>query len=109
MIYLACPYSHKDASLREYRFRKANQIAALFMRGGDIIYSPISHTHPIAIEGELPLDWSYWQSVDEFYIGLCERVVVLELDGWQESKGVRAEIAMAEALGKPVSYMRAEP
>lgn len=106
MIYLACPYSHKDASVREYRFMKANQAAARLMRAGHIIYSPISHTHPIATEGKLPLDWSYWQSVDEFYIGLCERVVVLELDGWQESKGVRAEIAMAEALGKPVSYMR---
>lgn len=108
MIYLACPYSHKDASVREYRFMKANQAAARLMRAGHIIYSPISHTHPIATEGKLPLDWSYWQSVDEFYIGLCEKVVVLELNGWQKSEGVRAEINIARALNKPIEFMGAD-
>ena len=108
MIYLACPYSHPDSNVREYRFMKANQAAANLMRDGHIVYSPISHTHPIAMEGDLPLDWSYWQSVDEFYIRLCERVIVLELNGWKKSKGVQAEIEIARALDKPVEFTEAE-
>ena len=108
MIYLACPYSHLDSNVREYRFMKANQAAANLMRDGHIVYSPISHTHPIAMEGDLPLDWSYWQSVDEFYIRLCEKVVVLELNGWQKSKGVQAEIEIARALDKPVEFIKPE-
>lgn len=108
MIYLACPYSHLDSNVREYRFMKANQMAALLMRDGHIVYSPISHTHPIAMEGDLPLDWSYWQSVDEFYIRLCERVIVLMLTGWESSKGVQAEIEIARALDKPVEFMEVE-
>lgn len=108
MIYLACPYSHPDSNVREYRFMKANQMAARLMRAGHIVYSPISHTHPIAVDGGLPLDWVYWQSVDEFYIRLCERVIVLMLTGWESSKGVQAEIEIARALDKPVEFMEAE-
>lgn len=105
MIYLACPYSHPDSNVREYRFKMANRAAAKLMGDGHIVYSPISHTHPIAMEGDLPLDWAYWQSVDEFYIRLCEKVVVLELNGWQKSEGVRAEIDIARALNKPIEFM----
>ena len=108
MIYLACPYSHPNKDVREYRFRHANRAAAKLMREGHIIYSPISHTHPIAMEGGLPLDWAYWQSADEFYIRLCEKVIVLMLTGWKSSKGVQAEIEIARALDKPVEFMEAE-
>jgi hypothetical protein len=108
MIYLACPYSHLDSNVREYRFKTANRAAARLMRAGHVVYSPISHTHPIAMEGDLPLDWSYWQSVDEFYIRLCERVIVLMLTDWKSSKGVQAEIEIARALDKPVEFMEVE-
>jgi len=37
----------------------------------------------------------------------CDEVLVLEIDGWRESEGVRAEIEFAAALGKQVNY--AEP
>jgi hypothetical protein len=32
-------------------------------------------------------------------------VVVLMLDGWEQSRGVQAEIAIARELGKPVSFI----
>ena len=108
MIYLACPYSHPDNNVREHRFKMANQAAARLMRDGHIIYSPLSHTHPIAVDGGLPLDWAYWQSVDEFYIRLCEKVIVLMLTDWKSSKGVQAEIEIARALDKPVEFMEAK-
>ena len=79
MIYLACPYTHPDADVRAFRFEKANQAAAKLMGEGKFVYSPISHTHPIAVAGKLPLDWAYWQSLDEFYIRICDEVVVLML------------------------------
>ena len=67
MIYLACPYSHPDNNVREHRFKMANRAAAKLMGEGHIIYSPISHTHPIAVEGDLPLDWAY-ASDQHFFI-----------------------------------------
>ena len=35
----------------------------------------------------------------------CDRLVVLMLDGWKQSRGVHAEIAIARRLGLPVTFM----
>ncbi len=51
MIYLASPYSHPDAVVREYRFRAACQAAASVMRSGQHVFSPIAHSHAIAEYG----------------------------------------------------------
>ncbi|MCP4786572.1 MAG: DUF1937 family protein [Fuerstiella sp.] len=48
MIYLASPYSHSDANIREKRFRDVCRTAARLMRNGDVVFSPIAHGHPIA-------------------------------------------------------------
>jgi Domain of unknown function (DUF1937) len=43
-----------------------------------------------------------WRRLDRHYLACCDEVVVLMLDGGQESAGVQAEIALAPKLGKPV-------
>ena len=103
--YLACPYTHPDAFIREIRFKTVNQVAAELMREGRIIFSPISHTHPIALHG-LPKDWNYWQKYDLIFIRLCSKMIVLMLDGWQQSIGVQNEIKIAKELSKPIEYMK---
>jgi hypothetical protein len=37
---------------------------------------------------------------------MCDEVAVLMLDGWRESIGVQAEIAIARELCKPVTFLR---
>ena len=54
-IYLAGPYSHKDPLIREQRFKMLNKYAAHLMRQGHIVYSPISMSHPIAVDNDLCL------------------------------------------------------
>ena len=105
MIYLACPYSHPDPAVREQRFDAVNKAAARLMADGRHVFSPISHTHPIALVGELPLGWDYWQEYDRIMLAACSEVIVLILDGWQQSKGVQGEIAIARDMGLPISYM----
>jgi len=105
MIYLAVPYSHPDADVRQTRFEAANRAAAEMMGRGLHVFSPISHTHPIALAGTLPLGWDYWEGYDRAMLAACSEVVVLTLDGWRESQGVKAEIAIAEERGLPVSYV----
>jgi hypothetical protein len=104
LIYLATPYSHPDAAVMERRFREVTRVAGDMMRRGDLVFSPISHTHPIALVCDLPKGWDYWQSFDKTMLRACGRVVVLMQDGWEESVGVRAEIAMAQEMGIPVEY-----
>ena len=104
MIYLASPYSDDNPAVRGYRFLEVCRAAAKMMREGQHVFSPIAHSHPIAQFG-LPGDWLYWEAFDRWFIERCEKVVVLMLPGWKESRGVRAEIRIAEELGKPVEYL----
>ena len=104
LVYLATPYSHPNPDVREERFRAVNKAAADLMRSGLHIYSPISHTHPIAMAGDLPLGWDYWQAYDRAILSACCKLIVLKLDGWKDSKGVAGEIAIAHELGLDVEY-----
>lgn len=108
MIYLATPYSHSDPNVREQRFKIAAIIAGKLMSKGLIVFSPIAHTHPIAIFCNLPLDFDYWMKFDYDFIDKCDKVIVAKLDGWETSKGVQAEIAIAKRLGKPVLFIDEE-
>ncbi len=105
LIYLACPYSHKDPAVREARFTAVNKAAAQLMGKGRYVFSPISHTHPIAKEGALPLGWDFWEGYDRVMLAACTRLIVLKLDGWETSTGVTAEIKIAKEMGLPVEYM----
>jgi hypothetical protein len=107
LTYLACPYSHPDRAVRVARFDAANRAAGKLMREGHHVFSPISHTHPIAEVADLPLGWEFWEGFDRAYLAHSWRVVVLMLDGWRESKGVTAEICIANEQGLPIEYIEA--
>ncbi len=103
MIYLASPYSHADQSVRECRFHAACCAAARLIREGHTVFSPIVHSHPLTKHG-LPGDWDFWNGQSREQLMRCDELVVLTLDGWEESAGVQAEIGIAEELGMPVRY-----
>ena len=108
LIYLACPYSHPNRIIRRQRFREVSRAAAQFMKEGHFIFSPISHTHPIAEYG-LPLGWEFWKEYDEAMLKVCKELWVLMLPGWNESRGVTAEIKIAEELRLQILYVEAQP
>lgn len=105
VIYLAAPYSSKDRKVLEDRVQRINTVAFKIMESGKLVFSPISHTHPLAEVGQLPRGWDFWERYDTAMISRCNRVWVLMLDGWKESVGVNAEIKIAEKLGLPVEYI----
>lgn len=102
LSYLAVPYSHEDPRVRERRFRCANAAAGWLMRKGMHVFSPISHTHPISVDGNLPGHFDYWERFDRAYLSCSHELYVLTLDGWKESKGVRAEIQIARGMDLPI-------
>ena len=103
MIYLASPYSHSDAGIREQRYHDACQAATRLLQSGQPVFAPIVHGHPLVGCG-LPTDWSFWGRICRHYLEACQQVVVLMLNGWEQSIGVRAEIEIATSLEKPVWY-----
>jgi hypothetical protein len=104
LVYLASPYSHHDPTVVESRFEAVCREAARLMADGLHIYSPIAHTHPIAMRGALPTDWAYWEAYDTAIISRCTELRVLKLDGWDTSRGVSAEMQIADSLGIPITF-----
>lgn len=105
LVYLATPYSHPNAEIREWRFRRVNKVAARLMSEGLHVFSPISHTHPIAEVGDLPKGWEYWEEYDRTILASCVKMIVFRQEGWNTSVGVQAEIAIAKELGLPIEYV----
>jgi len=105
LVYLACPYSHESLSVMELRFHAVNRVAAKLMGQGLLMFSPISHTHPIAVAGNLPKGFDFWEKYDRAVLSCCGRVIVLMVPGWETSTGVQAEIRISQAMGIPIEYM----
>jgi hypothetical protein len=103
LVYLASPYSHDDPAVMEKRFDQVCRHAAHLTRTGWVVYSPIAHTHPIAQHG-LPTGWDFWEKYDREFLDRCSGMVVLRLDGWLASVGVRAEEGIMRAAGKQIEY-----
>lgn len=104
MLYLASPYSHANVAVREQRFRAACAAAAALIRAGHAVFCPIAHSHPL-VEHGLPTEWALWERSARAFLERRDEMVVLMLEGWEESVGVRAEIMVADELGKPVRYL----
>ena len=83
------------------------RLRAWLIGHGVRVYSPITHTHPIAHYGGLdPLDLDLWLRVDKPFMQHACGMIVLELRGWRLSKGIKAEVAEFARMGKPIHYMR---
>ncbi len=104
-IYLATPYTDKSPAVRQARFEAVNKVAAVLMSKDFLVFSPISHTHPIALAGDLPKGWDFWREYDLTFIEWADELHVLMQDGWDVSTGVTAEIRLATELGMPVHYI----
>ena len=103
-VYLACPYSANYLAIKTQRTHAADVAASKLMNAGLLTFSPISHSHGIAIHGGLPGDWNYWKEFDEEFVAFARVIVVLTIPGYETSIGVDAEVKMAEDFGHPVIF-----
>jgi nucleoside 2-deoxyribosyltransferase len=103
-IYLAIPYSIYDHKGREASFGIVNKVAAKYIMQGKTVFSPISHSHPIAQYGT-PATFDFWREFDLEMLSHCDKLVVVCLEGWENSEGISAEVNAAIAAGKEIFYM----
>ena len=105
LIYLACPYSDPSEAVMLERFADVTRAAAGLSAKGYVVYSPITHSHPMRRLGRLSNDWEFWKRMDMTFLSLSNTVAVLQLPGWKESVGVTEEIRIAKAWGINVIYL----
>lgn len=105
LIYLATPYNHPDPIIREQRFTLACLAAATLMNDGTFLFCPIAHTHPIALQGNLPYGWDYWKEYDRLMLNACDELWIIQMEGWDNSEGIKGEYKIAKELSKPIYYL----
>lgn len=107
LVYLASPYS-KYPQGRIAAFEKVCKKAAELMLEGFNIFCPIAHSHPIELIGMTTMkSGDFWLKQDFAVLGVCSKMFVYKMEGWEESDGVTREIAFAKEHGIPVEYLNA--
>ena len=110
-LYLACPYSHPDARVRQDRWLAVSKAAAWLMTHGTgqgplpVVFSPISMGHPISVTGKLEGSYDLWQNTCLRLLSASDILIILTLDGYLESLGCKAEFDFATAEGIPTYTM----
>ena len=104
MIYLATPYSKYPGGLEE-AFVKAAKVSAALIEAGLSVYSPIVHSHPIAIHGDIdPHNHAIWLPFNEAMMKRSDALVVVKMFTWEGSLGIAHEIKHFTEAKKPVLY-----
>lgn len=107
MIYLAIPYCYNPAE----SFSLANKVSAILMAQGHVVFSPISHSHPIAdhLPDKLRFSHDFWMKQDLPILAKCDAlyVVVNGENGMsliENSRGCQEELKFAEENGITIKY-----
>lgn len=107
IIYLAAPYTHPDPDIRAQRAHTITRIAAGLATQGHTVFSPI--THGAGLQQHLPpyieLDHEFWMQQCLPLVRACTRILIIPLDGWTDSAGIKREVEEALAHGKPVGML----
>ena len=103
--YLATPYSKFEGGL-DAAYIAACEQAAVLLRAGIVVFSPIAHSHGIAKHGHIdPLDHNVWLPADAPLMQAAHGLILCCLPGWQESYGMEEERKAFANAGKPILYM----
>ncbi len=106
LIYLASPYASDSAAVREARLEAVRFVCGKLVNGGKIVLSPMVYTGELALRGFYPPQG--WYAFDLQFLARADELLVLQLPGWEQSKGILVEIAAAQTKNIPVRLMPLE-
>lgn len=116
IIYVGGPYSNNapasngpsSAAKRIARFNAVTELARQLIEQGNFVYSPLTMTHPIDVRMKHDPGSDYWVDFDEAFMQHCSSMIVLMLPGWDESSGLKREIAYFKARELPIEFIKPE-
>lgn len=101
--YLACPYTHEHDHVQHQRYEQVTSVAAQLMSQDLTIYSPITSMHYLS--RQLVRNGDFWLRHDLTILLRCDKLIVLQLGGWENSLGLAKEIEFAAEHNIPIEYM----
>ena len=106
LVYIASPYAHPSAEVREARLEAVRHVCGRMVNEGKIVMSPLVYLGELAYRGVHPPQG--WYAFDLQLLARCDELIVLQLPGWEDSRGVLVEVAGAQTKGLPVRLMSLE-
>jgi hypothetical protein len=102
--YLATPYTNHPGGAWA-AFDDAIKAQSFLIAAGVPVFCPIAHTHPAAAAG-LVGNHDFWLRADRPFMKAAMGIIVVEMDRWYESHGIKAEREEFQRLGKPELFMK---
>ncbi len=101
IYYLAAPYTHPNPEVRDWRVRAVTKMTYQLFKAGRLIYSPLTHNIEIDKLGIFG-DFKTWLSFDHGMLSRLDGLIIFKIPGWNESKGLKAELEFAQSLKLPI-------
>lgn len=94
LVYLGGPYT----GMEQESFDRLTAYAGILKNKGYLVFSPITHCHPIAQVCKLPGDFEYWKAYNRRMLEPCDILIILKLPTWDSSTGVTGSLEWLESL-----------
>ncbi len=107
-VYLSAPYTSSEADLRDLRARVCAQAMADLIEAGQCVICPVVMNHEalrILDDRRSGPNSVYWSSLETRLAETCDELVVLQLPGWEGSRGVAREVELFRMRGKPIRFI----
>lgn len=105
LIYIGSPYSHTDPVVVEENYRRVSRLAAKLCSKGQVAFSPITYGHTLLGFVQMPNDWEFWKSFCLSFLEHSEELIVYKMPGWENSKGLAAEIEFATERNIKITWI----
>lgn len=99
MIYVAAPFTSESPVTQSWRHERTCEFVSRMLSQGFHAFSPVCYCLPIAERNGWPTDAGRWHQFNMDVLRRCEAMYILQLPGWQNSKGVTIEIKTCVILG----------
>jgi hypothetical protein len=103
-FYLATVYRKHAVSL-DAAADEAAMYAALFLDAGIPVFSPIVHGHAFAKHSKTLPSAQFWADLQMHFMQPADGLIVVQMDGWTVSRGIRLELKWFRESKRPIVYV----
>jgi hypothetical protein len=104
MIFISSPFSSPLPAVQQARYERVMEFTSIMLGSGYQVFSPIVYCVPMAQRFNLPGDAAHWAKFNIEFLRQSEAMFLLQLPGWDQSKGVQMEMRLAKTLFIPVIH-----
>jgi hypothetical protein len=107
LYFVSSPYSDPKLEVKAERKNQTTMAVNALLKQGVYAITPLEKLEAVSYGG-LPDNFDFWGKYSLGLLEKCDGMIVLRLPGWDQSTGVKAEIAYAQSRRIPVVHANLE-